>query len=184
MAMYKLKPGEFPELERSAVYQVVQPGLVEGGYYLAVDPDREVANVYCVDANGTPTTADSSTLYLKTLAEVEMSEDNLLVLRGREAIYQAVRDWSEEDHEKIFQDLQWDVKDLPYDASLREVSDFLGNDEAYAYFVDPYADDRAEVLSQGEQPSDGLPAGPTPNVDGGGESPAAPDAGEQGDEPV
>ena len=162
----------FPDLKRSQVYQITSNVVRKGVFYLAIDAERELANVYCVNEKGAPDSVDYSSLFLRTLATLRIDTSGVIVLAGRANLYQAVRDWSGDDAETLFSLIGWDTSDVEYDGALRAANSYFQDNQAYKFLLDPYADEEEFIVSD-ETSGDGAPLD-----DGGFEEPLPAEDGE------
>lgn len=164
MPVKLLSANEFPELERSRVYQIHSPLVQEGAFYLALDPEREVVNVYCVQEDGKPSSLSRSNLFLRTLGEVAIDSSGTLVVKGKQAIYQTLRDWLGEEYSEVEELQEWDDGSLKWDSSLREIYDSQDSTSGLEkYYLDPYATTTPVKLTpEGEGDFSGSPLGDGP----------------------
>ena len=153
MSINQIDASLFPDLKRSKVYQITSGAVSSGVFYVALDPVREVANVYCLDEDEKPDSVAYSALFLKTLADAKIDESEVLIINGKDQIYQAMRDWSGLDADLLFSYVDWDDQDLNYDDSLSSAASHFQNNDLYKYLVDPYADEQEQVVSMEEIPT-------------------------------
>lgn len=183
MAIRKLDSKDFPDFARSVVFELTTSNLSEGVFYLAIDPETEVANVYCLDEQGKPSLQDRSNLFLGTLAVSELAESGILILRKRANIYQALRDWVRGESAIVLDELDWEYESLPYDSTLADVIYAPKASIAAHYSGNPYSDvepkvvdDGADSQGGGGEPTGGdSPLGDGPPPPEGDEADAKPD---------
>lgn len=175
MAIRKLDGKQFPEFTRSLVFEITTSSLKEGVFYIAIDPESEVANIYCLDSQGKPSLQDRSSLFLSTLAISELAESGVLVLHNRANIYQALRDWVRGESAVILDELKWEHEALPYDPTLADVIYAPKTNLAAHYSGNPYSDVEPRVVDDGQGAGGDAPAaspvGPTDSPLGDGPPP-------------
>lgn len=183
MAIRKLDSKEFPDFKRSVVFELTTSSLTQGVFYLVVDPETEVANVYCLDEQGKPNLQDRSNLFLSTLANSKLAESGVLILHKRENIYQALRDWVRGESAIVLDELDWEYESLPYDSTLADVIYAPKTNIAAHYSGNPYSDVEPRVVDDGNDSQGGggptggdspLGDGPLPDEGGGDGAPDAP----------
>lgn len=164
-----------PEFEGYSVYEIEDPALNEPCYYLAVNNETKLVNIYSISAEGKPNRVDATVLKFRTDLPVTINRDGVLIFNKPEQLDQFLVDLLGDHAAILAQDmhLQFDKvasTEMGLDLSQQDPNGEFQTIDIDKYGSDPYAGLDPEVVDrlkelEGEGGDAGFDAGGEPAAD-------------------